>query len=67
MRTYQRIPKTIDAILEQRGGKRLQERGIGDAQAAEFFEVFDEWEARLWNTLATVSDSVRGRHVSSLS
>ncbi|TBU21312.1 bifunctional P-450:NADPH-P450 reductase [Dichomitus squalens] len=53
VRTYQRIPKAIDAILEQRGGKRLQERGIGDAQAAEFFEVFDDWEAKLWNALAT--------------
>ena len=54
VRTYQRIPKVIDATLEERGAKRLLERGVGDAQAAEFFEVFDEWEAKLWSALATV-------------
>ena len=26
----------------------------GDAQAAEFFEVFDAWEENLWKTLAAV-------------
>ncbi|KAI8976616.1 fatty acid hydroxylase [Trametes punicea] len=52
VRTYQRVPKLIDELLEARGGKRLQERGVGDAQAAEFFQVFDEWEAQLWKTLA---------------
>ncbi len=54
VRTFQRIPKLIDGVLEERGGKRLLERGVGDAQAAEFFEVFDEWEAELWKTLAKV-------------
>ena len=53
-RTYQRIPKTIDKVLEERGGKRLHERGVGDALAAEFFEAFDEWEAQLWKTLSNV-------------
>ncbi|KAI0631143.1 fatty acid hydroxylase [Trametes polyzona] len=52
VRTYQRVPQVIDALLEERGGKRLCERGAGDAQAAEFFQVFDEWEAKLWKALA---------------
>lgn len=56
VRTYQRIPKAIDATLGERGAKRLLERGVGDAQAAEFFEVFDEWEAKLWSALAKVND-----------
>ena len=56
MRTFQRIPRAIDTLLDERGGKRLLERGVGDAQAAEFFEIFDNWEADLWKTLAVVSD-----------
>ncbi|KAI1787541.1 hypothetical protein LXA43DRAFT_1098174 [Ganoderma leucocontextum] len=54
IRTYQRIPKATDAILEQRRGTRLLEsRVTGDARTAEFF---DEWEAKSWNALAAVSD-----------
>ncbi|KAI0356058.1 fatty acid hydroxylase [Trametes cingulata] len=52
VRTYQRVPTIIDAILEERGAKRVHERGAGDAQAAEFFQVFDEWEAQLWTKVA---------------
>ncbi|KAI0738944.1 bifunctional P-450:NADPH-P450 reductase [Daedaleopsis nitida] len=52
VRTFQRIPKLVDDVLEARGGKRIMERGVGDAQAAEFFEVFDKWEADLWQALA---------------
>ena len=55
VRTFQRIPTLVDDVLAARGGTRLVERGVGDAQAAEFFEAFDEWEGRLWETLAKVS------------
>ena len=54
MRTFQRIPTLVDDVLAARGGTRLVERGVGDAQAAEFFEAFDAWEAELWSTLAKV-------------
>ena len=54
MRTFQRIPKAIDETFAERGATRLLERGVGDAQAAEFFEVFDTWEAELWKALAVV-------------
>ncbi|KZT04430.1 cytochrome P450 [Laetiporus sulphureus 93-53] len=50
--TYQRIPTLIDDTLEERGGRRLVPRGAGDASSPEFFEVFDEWEAKLWETLS---------------
>ena len=55
VRTFQRIPTLIDDVLAARGGTRLVERGVGDAQSAEFFEAFDAWEAELWSTLAKVS------------
>ncbi|KAI0729796.1 cytochrome P450 [Fomitopsis betulina] len=50
--TYQRIPTLIDATLEARGARRLVERGAGDASAGDFFELFDEWEVGLWETLS---------------
>jgi cytochrome P450/NADPH-cytochrome P450 reductase len=53
--TYQRIPKLIDATLEQKGAKRLLERGEGDAGGDRFTESFNEWEEKLWETLARVS------------
>ena len=52
--TYQRIPKLIDSTFEQRGGKRLLDRGEGDAGSSTFFESFDEWEAKLWEILPSV-------------
>lgn len=59
VRTFQRVPQAIDTLLEERGGKRLNERGVGDAQAADFFQNFDEWEAKLWSALATVRCDIR--------
>ncbi|CAE6442366.1 unnamed protein product [Rhizoctonia solani] len=50
--TYQRIPKLIDATLEQKGAKRLLERGEADAGGDEFSESFDEWERKLWSVLS---------------
>ena len=52
--TYQRIPALVDATLEARGARRLVERGVGDASGGDFFEVFDEWEAGLWDALSKV-------------
>ncbi|KAJ7508252.1 fatty acid hydroxylase [Mycena galericulata] len=50
--TFQKIPALCDALFEERGGSRLVERGSGDAGAGDFFQSFDEWEARLWATLS---------------
>ena len=52
--TYQRVPKLVDELLGAHGGVRLVERGEGDAAAAEFFEVFDEWEKAVWEKLGKV-------------
>jgi cytochrome P450 / NADPH-cytochrome P450 reductase len=56
--TYQRIPKLIDARLEEFGGQRLMELGTGDASKGDFFEVFEAWEAKLWETVSEVSGSI---------
>ncbi|KAF9263923.1 bifunctional P-450/NADPH-P450 reductase [Marasmius fiardii PR-910] len=49
--TYHRIPKLCDETIERRGGTRLLTRGEGDSGKAEFFEVFDEFVAGLWDRL----------------
>ncbi|KAI0770686.1 fatty acid hydroxylase [Fomes fomentarius] len=49
--TYQRIPKLIDEFLEKGGAKRLVERGEGDAADAGFFQSFDNWERKVWETI----------------
>jgi hypothetical protein len=54
VQTFQRIPKLCDDLSEQRGGKRLVPRGVGDAGQGDFFQVFDEFEANLWKTLCDV-------------
>ncbi|KAI0690214.1 cytochrome P450 [Cytidiella melzeri] len=50
--TYQRIPTLCDDLLAKRGGKRIVERGEGDAGSAEFFDAFDTWTVGLWKALS---------------
>ena len=50
-RTYQAIPKRVDAALEKAGGTRLLPRGEGDSNG-DFFGTFDQWYAGLWPALA---------------
>ncbi|KAG8773052.1 hypothetical protein FRC12_002757 [Ceratobasidium sp. 428] len=50
--TYQRIPRLIDATMEQKGAKRLMERGEADAGGDHFVSSFEEWEDKLWKTLS---------------
>ena len=54
VKTYQRIPTLVDATFAERGAKRLVERGEGDAGGSDFFESFDQWEAKLWEALHQV-------------
>ena len=54
VQTYQRIPTLCDEALGKHGGKRLLERGEGDASQGSFFGVFDEFEADLWKVLSRV-------------
>lgn len=52
--TYQRVPKLLDGVLEERGAHRLVEHGEGDAGSGEFFGAFDTWIGGLWETLSKV-------------
>ena len=53
-RTFQRIPTLIDDRLSGAGAERILKRGSGDAAAADFFQVFDEYEDKLWHVLGEV-------------
>ncbi|KZT51670.1 cytochrome P450 [Calocera cornea HHB12733] len=55
--TYQKIPKLVDARLEELGGERLVGRGEGDAGGADLFGSFDAWEKALWPVLAKAFDT----------
>jgi len=50
-RTWQAIPKRVDAALEKAGAQRVWERGEGDS-GGDFFGSFDEWSAGMWSALA---------------
>ncbi|KAJ7105601.1 fatty acid hydroxylase [Mycena epipterygia] len=49
--TFQAIPKLCDELFEKNGARRIAARGWGDASKGDFFQVFDEFEAKLWETL----------------
>lgn len=51
-RTYQAIPKQIDAALEAAGATRFAARGEADA-GGDFFGAFDDWYAGFWKGLAS--------------
>ncbi|KAJ7640087.1 fatty acid hydroxylase [Mycena polygramma] len=50
--TFQKIPTLCDELFEKHGGRRLLERGSGDASAGDFFQKFHEFEVGLWATLS---------------
>ncbi|KAJ6454873.1 cytochrome P450 [Mycena vitilis] len=50
--TFQKIPTLCDELFERRGGRRLVERGSGDASAGDFFQKFHEFEVGLWAMLS---------------
>ena len=51
-RTYQAVPKRVDAALAAAGALRLRTRGEADA-GGDFFGAFDEWAIGLWADLGT--------------
>ncbi len=50
-RTYQAVPKRVDAAFARAGARRIAERGETDS-GGDFFGAFDEWYAKLWPSLA---------------
>ncbi|PBK66502.1 bifunctional P-450/NADPH-P450 reductase [Armillaria solidipes] len=51
-KTYQRVPRLCDELLEKRGGRRLVDRGEGDAADGNIFDVFDQFKTSLWEVLS---------------
>ncbi|KAK0471086.1 fatty acid hydroxylase [Armillaria novae-zelandiae] len=51
-KTYQRVPRLCDQLLEKRGGRRLIDRGEGDAADGNIFDVFDQFKTSLWEVLS---------------
>ena len=49
-RTYQAVPKRVDAALAAAGAERFRERGEADA-GGDFFGAFDSWYQDLWAKL----------------
>ncbi|KAJ7452215.1 fatty acid hydroxylase [Mycena latifolia] len=49
--TFQAIPKLCDELFEKNGASRLLERGVGDAGNGDFFQVFDDFETKLFEIL----------------
>lgn len=50
--TFQRIPTSIDDLLEKYGGKRLCDRGNADAAKGDMMSAFQTWEDEvLWPSL----------------
>ncbi|CAM4841106.1 unnamed protein product, partial [Rotaria magnacalcarata] len=53
--TYQKIPTYIDEMFGQAGGKRIIERGAGDA-AGDLFGSFESWKENLLQVLRKDTD-----------
>ncbi|KAF5368039.1 hypothetical protein D9758_004480 [Tetrapyrgos nigripes] len=64
VRTFQRIPLLCDKTIESRGGERLLPPGLGDSGKGDFFEVFDDFEAKLWKALTEKYSTTRAQPTS---
>lgn len=54
-RTYQAIPKRVDAALAKAGAVRVAERGEADS-GGDFFGAFDEWADIYWPQMGKAFD-----------
>ncbi|KAF2088699.1 cytochrome P450 [Saccharata proteae CBS 121410] len=46
--TFHRIPKHVDNLLQERGGKRIATLGTADAAAGDMFTDFENWEDQVF-------------------
>ncbi|KAK1998807.1 cytochrome P450 [Colletotrichum falcatum] len=54
VQTFHRVPKLVDATLEQLGASRLADVGLTDTSTGEVFTNFESWEDDvLWPALAS--------------
>lgn len=59
--TFQRIPTSIDTMLQERGAKRLLKRGSADAADNDIFNDFEKWEDKeFWPTIKKTFGSEEG-------
>ncbi|KAJ7181531.1 fatty acid hydroxylase [Mycena crocata] len=49
--TFQAIPKLCDNLFEKHDASRIVNMGAGDASKGDFFQVFDDFEVGLWESL----------------
>ncbi|KAJ7910393.1 fatty acid hydroxylase [Mycena leptocephala] len=63
--TFQAIPALCDDLFEKSGARRLMVRGAGDASKGDFFQLFDEFTGRLWETLTKEYSTARSDTVKS--
>lgn len=56
--TYQKIPKTVDIMMETKGGSRIVARGESDVSTGTLEDDFDEWQDRnFWPALSQNSEN----------
>ena len=53
--TYQAVPTLLDEQLAAHGGRRVRDRGEGNA-AGDFDAAYRDWHGALWSDLATALD-----------
>ena len=53
--TYQAVPTLVDEQLAAHGGRRIRDRGEGNA-AGDFDAAYRDWHAGLWSDVATALD-----------
>ena len=55
-KTFQKVPTTVDAALEEAGGNRFMNFGSGDV-TEDFHEKFYAWQADLWPEIAKITET----------
>jgi cytochrome P450/NADPH-cytochrome P450 reductase len=51
-KTYQKVPKLIDSLIENRGGTKIAELGTADASHGDIFSEFETWEDKVfWSAM----------------
>lgn len=67
VRTFHRIPKLLDTIMEERGANRLIPIGLTNAADGDMFSDFEAWEEEvLWPALAEKYDVDKVQNVNGL-
>ena len=65
--TFQRVPKRLDAVLEEKGATRIIERGLSDVSMGMVFDDFDTWtDGKLWPALGSNNAGKAGEELSAL-